>query len=61
MVGTNQARELGGGARVIKGGRGGFTHSLQTGVMKYQLSERLVLPSGWLARAQFKFTLWTES
>lgn len=38
-------------------GEVGHTPSLQTRVMKYQFSERLVLPSGWLAEAQFKFTL----
>lgn len=57
-VGTDQARELVRG----EGDEGrGCTQSLQTGVMKYQLSEWLDLPSGRLAKARFKFTLWTAS
>lgn len=41
--------------------QGGGARSLQTGIMKYQLPERLVLPSGWLANAQFTLTSRNES
>lgn len=48
-------------AGTSQGDEGGPIQSLQEEVMEYQLSERVVLPSGWLAETQFKKALWTES